>query len=55
MNDDIKGIVDNLYLLDYYIFDRENIDDYIGVPIVKLILELALEKLKSGRKSYSES
>ena len=55
MNGDTKGILDNLYLLDYYIFDRENIDDYIGIPIIKLILELTLDGLKTGRQTFKET
>ena len=55
MNGDTKGILDNLYLLDYYIFDRENIDDYIGIPIIKLILELTLDDLKTGRQTFKET
>lgn len=54
MDGDTKGIVDNLYLLDYYIFDRENIDDYIGVPLVILVLKLTLGDLKAGRKLFKE-
>ena len=54
MDSDFKGIVNNLELLDYYIFDRQNIDDYIGVPLVILVLKLTLENLKVNKKIFRE-
>jgi len=54
MNSKHNEIVNNLYLLDYYVFDRENLDDYIGIPMLLLVLKLTLVEFKTNRKIYKE-
>ena len=54
MNSKHNEIVNNLYLLDYYVFDRENLDDYIGIPMLLLVLKLTLAEFKTNRKIYKE-
>ena len=54
MNNKYKDIVNELYLLDYYVFDRENLDDYIGIPMLLLVLKLTLSEFKANREIYKE-
>lgn len=48
MNKDYEGIQKNLYLLGYYTLDKDNIDDYIGVPMLMIVLIQTLKEIQQG-------
>lgn len=55
MDNDIDGIISNIDKLDDILIDKDNIDDYIGIPLLMIVVEESLNSINKDIKSKTYS